>query len=156
REMTIFGLLVTAGMVALLSMLRITADELWGQRFLHVAVAPILLIIGAAWQRFEWRKHVPLVALGVVGFAISFLGAFYYYGVRGWAADAAGQSVLEWLEGDSVWNEVHFDARLFSVWIKGGKDPVPWSPVHVWAWTTPPNAPPWKVINLRDYADPQS
>jgi hypothetical protein len=156
REITVFALLVTVCTVGFLSSLVITADELWGPRFLHVTIAPLLLVIGAAWPRFAWRAHAPLIALGVAGFVISFLGAFYYYGERGAAAAAADQSVLEWLAGDSVWNEVLFDARLFQVWFKGGDDPVSWTPTHIWAWTAPPDAKPWKTINLRDYADPQS
>jgi len=52
--------------------------------------------------------------LGGLGIAISFLGAFYYYGARGWAATAAAQNTLEWYGGDPVWNEIQFDARLFS------------------------------------------
>jgi len=156
REITVFALLVTVCTVGFLSTLVVTADELWGPRFLHVTIAPLLLLIGAAWPRFTWRTHAPLMVLGVVGLGISFLGAFYYYGERGAAAGAADQSVLEWLAGDSVWNEVLFDARLFEVWARGGDDPVPWTPAHVWAWTAPPDAKPWKTVNLRDYADPQS
>ena len=156
RETVIFGLLVTVCIVGLISMLFVTADEVWGPRFLHVTVAPLLVIIGAASPRFEWRRHALLVVFGVVGVAISFLGAFYYYGARGWAATATGQNTLEWYAGDSVWNEIRFDARLFTIWLKGGTDPVMWSPTHYWAWTTPADAPPWKSVNLRDYADPQS
>lgn len=156
REITIFGLIVTACIVALLSMLVVTADEVWGQRFLHVAVAPLLLVIGAAWPRFEWRKHVVLLLLGCIGVAISFLGAFFYYGGRPGASEAAGQNTLEWLTGDSTWNEVIFDARLFRVWMKGGTEPVFWTPVHVWAWTPPKDAMTWKSVNLRNYTEPQS
>jgi hypothetical protein len=58
--------------------------------------------------------------------------------------------------GDTVWNEVHFDVRLFMVWLKGGNDPVPRIPLHYWAWTAPEGAQPWKTVNLREYADPQS
>jgi len=156
KEITIFGLLVTACIVAFLSTLVITADEVWGQRFLHVAIAPLLLVIGSAWPRFEWRRHIVLLLLGGVGLAISFLGAFYYYGARPGASEAASQNTLEWLSGDSVWNEVVFDARLFNVWMTGGTEPVLWTPAHVWAWTPPKDAMGWKSINLRDYAQPQS
>jgi len=55
-----------------------------------------------------------------------------------------------------VWNEINYDARLFSVWIKGGTDPVYWTPMHHWQWERPADAPPLKTVNLRDYADPQS
>ncbi len=156
REITIYALIVTACIMAFLSTLVITADELWGQRFLHVAVAPLLLLIGAAWPRFEWRKHVVLLLLGCIGVAISFLGAFFYYGERPDASEAAGQNTLEWLAGDSIWNEVIFDARLFRVWMKGGSEPVFWTPVHVWAWTPPKDAMTWKNVNLRKYTVPQA
>jgi hypothetical protein len=156
RDTTIFALLVTVCIVGLNSILFVTADEVWGPRFLHVTIAPLIVIIGAASPRFEWRRHVPLLVLGAFGVAVSFLGAFYYYGVRGWAATAAGQNTLEWFAGDSVWSEVRFDARLFKIWLMGGTDPVPWTPSHYWAWTVPPDAQPLKTLNLREYADPQS
>ena len=156
RDITIYALVVTACIVAFLSSLVITADEVWGQRFLHVAVAPLLLLIGAAWPRFEWRKHLVLLLLGSIGVGISFLGAFFYYGGRAGASEVAGQNTLEWLAGDSIWNEVLFDARLFNVWMKGGTEPVLWTPVHVWAWTPPKDAISWKSVNLRNYTEPQS
>jgi hypothetical protein len=156
REATVFGLLVTACTVAFLSVLIAPSDEVWGPRFMHIAIAPLLIIIGAAWPRFRWRTHAPALILGAVGLAISFLGAFYYYGARGWAAAAANQNTMEWQSGDNVWNEVRFNARLFRVWLKGGTDPVLWTPSHVWTWAPPKDAQPWKSVNLRDYADPQS
>jgi hypothetical protein len=156
RETAIFGLLVTVCMASFLSILVVSADELWGPRFMHVTIAPLLVIIGAANPLFRWRRHVPLLILGALGLGISFLGAFYYYGARGWAAEATGQNTLEWYTGDQVWNEVQFDALLFSVWLKGGTDPVLWTPEHYWAWAPPKDAPPWKTVNLREYADPQS
>jgi len=156
REATVFGLLVTACMVALISILSVSADEVWGPRFMHVTIAPLLVIIGAANPRFEWRRHFLLLLVGAVGVAVSFLGAFYYYGGRSWAATAAHQNTLEWFAGDSVWNEIRFDAQLFRIWLKGGTDPVLWTPAHVWAWKVPPDAEPWITLNLRDYADPQS
>jgi hypothetical protein len=156
QETAIFGLLVTACTVAFESILIVTADEVWGPRFMHVTVAPILVIIGAANPRFEWRRHVPLAVLGALGVAISFLGAFYYYGVRHGAAENTGQNTMEWLVGDSDWSEIQFNARLFSTWLKGGTQPVPWTPLHIWVWSPPPDAQPWKTVNLRDYAAPQS
>ena len=156
RETAVFALLVTVCTVAFLSILSVPADELWGPRFMHVTNVPLLLVLGAAWSRFRWRRHLAVVILSAVGFAVSFLGAFYYYGARGAAARAADQNVLEWLAGDNVWNEVLFDARLFEVWIRGGSDPALWTPSHTWAWEKPPDAQSWKTVNLREYADPQS
>jgi hypothetical protein len=156
RETTVFALLVTASMAAFISTLVVTADEAWGERYMHVAVAPLMVVIGAAWPRFEWKKHMALLFLGSVGLVISFLGAFYYYGERPMAAEAAKQNTMEWLSEDGVWNEIAFDARLFSVWWKGGTKPVLWTPAHLWAWSPPPGAMEWKSVNLPDYAEPQA
>jgi hypothetical protein len=61
---------------------------------------------------------VPLAALAIVGTAISFLGAFYYY-VLDFAAKKAGQNTLEWITGDYDWNHVQFNARLLRIWLSG-------------------------------------
>lgn len=156
RDIAIFSTLVLVCTVGLLSILTYTTDETWGSRYLHVAIAPLLVCIGAAWPSLQWRVHTPLAVLAVVGVAISFLGAFFYYGGRGTATDDAGQNTMEWLTSDNVWNEAAFDARLFQVWWHGGSDPVPWTPTHLWVWTPPKNAPPWRTIDLRKYADSQS
>jgi len=156
RSMTIFTLLVTGFMTMLISTLLVTADEVWGTRYMHVAIAPLSLCIGAAWPRLNWRTHVPLAALGALGVAISFLGAFYYYGSRSSAMYAGGQNTMEWIAGDSVWNEVAFDARAFNVWIEGCTEASPWTPKHIWVWELPPGTPPWKTIDMRTYCRPQS
>jgi len=156
RDVAVFVLLATGCTAVFIATLITTADELWGPRFMHVTVAPLLLIIGAAWPRFEWRRHAALLVSAVIGLSISFLGAFYYYGARDGAADDAHQNTLEWFAGDSVWNEIAFDARLFQVWWKGGTEPVLWTPTHIWVWTPPPGSAPWPTLNLRKYSDPQS
>jgi hypothetical protein len=156
RQTAIFALLVTGCTVALITPLIVQADEVWGPRYMHVAVAPLLLCIGAAWPRFRWQSVTPMVVLAAVGLVISFLGAFFYYGMRRMAIGNANQNTMEWIVGDSVWNEVTFNARLFSVWRKGGTAPVPWTPYHVWVWEAPPDTPDWKGIDLRTYSQPQS
>src|SRR5262249_5349014 len=149
--MTIFTLLVTGFMTMLISTLLVTADEVWGTRYMHVAIAPLLLCIGAAWPRLNWRTYVPVAALGALGVAISLLGAFYYYRSRGSAMYAGGQNTMEWIAGDSVWNEVAFDARAFNVWVEGCTEASPWTPKHIWVWELPPGTPPWKTIDMRTY-----
>jgi hypothetical protein len=156
RDTAVFATLVLACTVALLSTLTTFADEVWGPRFLHISIAPLLVCIGAAWPRFQWRRHAPMLFLAAVGVVTSFLGAFYYYGARGWALDAARQNTMEWLTSDTVWNEVTFNARLFQVWLRSGGKPVPWTPEHIWVWTKPPDVPAWRTINLQDYCKPQS
>jgi len=156
REMTIFALLVAICMLMFISVLVVSADELWGPRFFHVTIAPLLIVIGAACPRFQWRRDIALVLLGSIGIAISFLGAFYYYGGRQQVAAATDQNTFEWLAGDNTWNEVEFNARLFQSWIKPGDKPILWTPSHIWLWVPPANPLQWKTVNLRDYDDPQS
>jgi hypothetical protein len=157
REVAVFTALVilcTAGFVAILT--EPTADG-WGPRYLHIAIAPLILCIGAAWPNFRWRRDLLLVALAVIGLYVSFLGAAYYYGQRDFAAKATSQNTLEWMNGDSVWNPVAFHARLLHVWLlEPGTEPVMWTPKHIWVWTPPADAMAWKSINLREYSQPQS
>jgi hypothetical protein len=153
----IYALLVTLCTVAFLSLLKFPTDETWGCRYMHLAIAPLVLCIGAAWPRAGWRTVAPLAVLALVGAVVSFLGAFYYYGVQDFAMKDAGQNTAEWITGDTVWNPVEFNARLFAVWFsENGNAPVLWSAKHIWVWTPPPDTPPWKSINLRDYCQPQS
>jgi hypothetical protein len=96
------------------------------------------------------------VALAALGLFISFLGAFYYYGLQDIAAAHAGQNTIEWITGDTDWNHVTFNARLFRIWREGGTGPVLWTPKHTWVWRPPAGAQEWKSIDLRDFCQPQS
>ena len=156
RDMLIYAMLVTACTLGLISIMRFPTDEVWGCRYMHVAIAPLILCIGAAWTRFRWRLGSPLVALTLIGLVISFLGAFYYYGLLDFAMKDAGQNTVEWINGDSTWNPIEFNARLFRVWFHGGTAPVMWTPAHIWIWTPPADAQPWKSIDLRPFCQPQS
>ena len=155
RDIAVFALLVTCSVMGFLSTLIITADEVWGPRYMHVAVAPLLLFIGCVWSRFDYRQHVPLVALAIVGIVISFLGSFYYYGFRTFAMGDSGQNTMEWIVGDPTWHEITFNAREFALWWDGCPTS-PWTPRHVWVWERPKDAPEWKSIDLRNYCEPQS
>ena len=156
RDTTIFGLLLVGGIVFELSMLKAFADEVWGSRYLHTVIAPLLVVIGAAYPRFQWRRQLPLLALAAIGLCISFLGTLYYYGVRHLATMQTGQNTAEWIVDDRTWNEVLFHARLFGIWLHGGTGPVLWTPSHVWMYEPPPDALPWKTIDLRAFSQPQS
>ncbi len=157
REIAIFTLLVMICIVGFISVLTEPTADGWGPRYLHTAIAPLMLCIGAAWPTFKWRRHAILLVLVAIGVWISFLGAAYYYGQRDFAAAATAQNTLEWMNGDSVWNPVAFHARLLHVWLfEPGTAPVMWTPKHTWVWTPPLDAMTWKSINLRDYCQPQS
>jgi hypothetical protein len=151
----IFAILVTGGTAALLSLMKFQYDEVWGCRYLHLAIAPLILCIGAAWPRFRWKRDFVLVTAALVGLAVSFLGSFFYYGVRSFAARDARQNTAEWLTGDIHWNELTFSAHLFSVWLWKDAESS-WTPRHIWVWEAPPGAAPWETVDLRKYAEPQS
>jgi hypothetical protein len=152
----IFAMLVTGCTVAFLSLLMTASDDVWGARYLHVAIAPLVLCVGCAWHRFGWGRRILLIALVGIGGCISFLGAFYYYGVQEIAAKEVGQNTLEWMTGDEDWNHILFNARLFKVWIDGETSPVLWSAKHVWTWSPPAEAMQWKSLDLTKYCQPQS
>ncbi len=158
REIAIYTVLVTACALGLLSLLKYPGDETWGCRYMHPAIAPLVLCIGAAWPKFRWRREGgAFLFLAALGLMVSFLGAFYYYGTLNFAMKSAGENTMERINGDNNWNHILFNARLFNVWISDSNSaPVVWTPSHVWIWTAPPDAPPWKSINLRDYCQPQS
>jgi hypothetical protein len=155
REVTLFALFVTGSTLALVSMLIVSADEVWGMRYMHVTVAPLLLCIGVAWERFEWRRIAVFVPLVVLGISISFLGAFYYYGSRAAALYDGGHNTMQWLFGDPSWGEVAFNSKAFRVWLKGCPS-TPWTALHIWVWEPPPGALPWKPVDLQKYCQPQS
>ena len=124
RDITIFALLVTAGTVAFASVLRFPADEVWGSRYLHVAMAPLAVVIGAAWPAFDWKRHLPIAALGAIGVPVAFLGAFFYYGNLVAAGAAAGQNTMEWMTGDHVWNPIRTGRQaLYRAGTKAGPSP---------------------------------
>ena len=154
RNVTVFALLAVGGVVGGFAILRFFADEVWGPRYLHSCVAPLLLIIGASRSRFSLRRDALLLPLMALGVAISFFGAIYYYGILHFAAMQTSQNTAEQLTGDPVLNQVRFNARLFAVWLKHPDAPVPWTPKHLWMYKRPPNVPPDKSIDLRTLAQP--
>ncbi len=154
RALAIFALLVLGGLVCGHSLPRFYTDETWGPRYLHSAIAPLVLCIGATRERLRLRTAVPVLVLAAVGFWVSFLGAFFWYGVQHQAAIATSQSTLEALQGDIVWNPILLDERLFSYYLHGGERL--WTPSHTWWFDKPPDAPVVKSVDLAQYAVPQS
>ena len=157
RNLAVFALLVAACTAGFISLLSVPSDEIWGPRYMHVAIAPLLICIGAAWPQLEWKIGVPLGGLAAAGFVISSLGAFSSYGVPSLAMRETAQNTMEWINGDPVWGGPIFEFRLLRTWLKPGLDPVPWTPSHHWVWEPPVNFPSdWRTIDLREYSTPQS
>jgi hypothetical protein len=161
RRVVVFAALVAIGLAGGFSMIRNWwSDETWGPRYLHSAVAPLVLLLGVAWRGERmppvWRRSAAAVtALGV---GISFLGVFFYYGALHDACTKASQATLETLQGDPIWNHVVFDGRLFRAWLRGadrpGAPPAAWVPAHYWWYVTPPGFPGWPAVDLRPLARP--
>jgi hypothetical protein len=144
-------------MAGFISLLIATSDEIWGPRYMHVAIAPLLVCIGAAWPRLEWKIGLALAGLAVTGFAFSFLGAFSSYGAPSSAMRDAAQNTMEWINGDSAWGGPYFESQLVRAWWTPGNGPVFWVASHHWVWEPPENFPAeWRTIDLRDYSTPQS
>lgn len=157
REVAIFALLVVTCTLALMSVMTTQTDETWGCRYMHLAIAPLVLCIGVAWPRFRWfPQGAVLVLLAVLGLVIALLGAFYYYGIVNFAMKDTSQNTMEWTTGDYVWNPITFHSRLFRVWLHDSATPVLWTPKHIWVWAPQPDAMAWKSIDLRQYCQPQS
>jgi hypothetical protein len=157
RDLVVFAMLLATCTAAFISLLIVTSDEVWGPRYMHVVIAPLLLCIGAAWPRLEWKILLPLTALAAAGFVVSFLGSFSSYAVPSRAMRDAGQNTIEWINGDPVWGGPEFEFRLFRTWLTPGEAPVLWTPFHRWVWVPPTEAPmQWKTIDLRNYSTPQS
>jgi hypothetical protein len=154
RTLAIFTLLVLGGLVSGHALQRYYTDETWGPRYLHTAVAPIILCLGATRQRLRLRTALPVLALAALGFWVSFLGAFFWYGVQQQAAISVSQSTLETLQGDIIWNPILLDERLFSYYLHGGERF--WTPSHTWWFAKPNDAPVVRDVDLAQYAFPQS
>jgi hypothetical protein len=65
RSLVIFALLVLGGLIGGFALVVVWTDETWGPRYLHSAIAPLLMCLAAARRSVEssTRRDVPLLAL---------------------------------------------------------------------------------------------
>jgi hypothetical protein len=160
-QVVIFSLLTLGGLIAGSSIFVFWADETWGPRYLHAAVAPLVVCLGLARRGVPMRPRTeaPLLAAMVLGVAVSGLGVIFYYGTASLAATAAGRATLEDIQYDPDWNPIRLHAVLKKVLLRGpGAGPVTWPPPrHRW-FPAPRESfavQPPAVIDLRPYAQPQ-
>jgi hypothetical protein len=103
---------------------------------------------------------MPLVALSAAGIAVSFLGAFFYYGTLHSAVSQAIPPTIEALQYEPEWNHIRFNGKLLQEWVVGSnpEEPASWPPPrHRW-FPNPGQGPiayPERTVALRDYAHPQ-
>jgi hypothetical protein len=157
RRVAVFAALALGGLVGGCSLVFFWSDETWGPRYLHSAIAPLLICLAVSKQKiqFRFRREIPLIVLGILGTAVSFLGAFYYYGEVQRAATRSSQSTIEALQYDPNWNHIRINLKLLQLWMSGSGEPEPWPPARRWWYEQPLNAGPATTIDLRDFALPQ-
>ncbi len=162
RRITTFALLVLLGMAGGMALTLYWTDETWGPRYLHVAVAPLVLLLALRGRREPFRpaRNLAVVLSVVLGLGVSFLGSAFYYGSLARAARVSEQNTLENFQHNPVWNHVRFNARLLDVWLGRpvlgiSSDPL-WTPEESWLFgMRPPGAPEWKTVDLRPLSRPQ-
>ena len=143
-----------------MDLLNTWTDETWGPRYLHCALAPLVVALGVTRRREvptlrrEWAVLLALAA----GAGVNFLGSAIPYGALHTAMIDASQHTLESAQSDPVWNQVRFNARLFGVWIErvgGAGGPRLWTPAHHWWLRDAPPGWSWKPVDLAPLARPQ-
>jgi hypothetical protein len=156
----VFAALVLAGLVGGLCLLGMWSDETWGPRYLHSAVAPLILCLAAARRdrALRLRREPALVLAVAIGLAVSFLGVAFYYGTLMGVATSATSPTLETLQSDMTWNHVRFNGRLLRVWLRtlrGAAYPQYLPAGWFWSFQRLEQPPSWKRVDLTPYAHPQ-
>lgn len=160
-RIVIFAGLTLVGLIGGCSLIFFWSDETWGPRYLHSSIGPLIICLALTKHsvRFRYRREIPLIALALLGLAISFLGAFFYYGTLHLTAIRSSQSTLEALQYDPNFNHIRFNLKLFELWLQGNHAPEGaaefWPPARRWWFEPPPDAPALKTVNLREVATPQ-
>lgn len=162
RRLAVFAVLTIAGLAGGFALLDVWSDETWGPRYLHSAVAPLVLCLAAARRAkpARLRHEVPLAVAAGLGFAVSLLGALFYYGSLAGVAFRTVPVTIGTFQGDPVWNHVRFNARLLEVWLRmrTGRSTGPefLRPGRPWNFRDPSAVPPWNPVDLRSKAFPQA
>lgn len=161
KATVIYALLVLLGLVFGCSISVAWSDETWGPRYLHSAIAPLVICLATARSdtRFRLYREIPLLALGSLGLGVSLLGALFYYGNLFGAATLTGQATLESLQYDPALNHIRFNMNLARAGLSRMRDPegphVTWQAKHRWWFFAPPDAPPSRAIDVESMLTPQ-
>lgn len=158
----VFSVLVLLGLVSGYSLVTVWAEETWGPRYLHAAIAPLVICLAAALSASgESRKQKTLfAAAAVLGLLVSLPGALVAYIGLHSAAARTDRATLVALQYDPALNHPRFNYRLLQIWLAakfgGAKQPVLWPPPVAWWFERPAGQPPDKTVDLREWAAPQS
>jgi hypothetical protein len=160
RRVAVFALLTLLGFAGSLVFLEMWADETWGPRYLHSAIAPLALCLAASRRDrvLGLRKEAPLAVAVVLGLLVSFLGACFYYGSLMNIAARTRPLTMESLQGDLTWNHIRLNARLLGVWLsrRGSDDPPQYLRApRLWDFRNPQWQQTWNKVDLRPFSEPQ-
>ena len=159
-RLVIFAVLAVTGLAGGSSLFVFWADDTWGARYMHAAVAPLIVCLAVARPGpLDLRAELPLVASIAGGFGVALLGVLFYYGTASLAANAAAERTIEDIQHDPDWNPPRLHAVLLKVWLGGRESgPAPW-PLPRHRWFPAPGEPfafhASPVIDLRQFAEPQ-
>ena len=135
-HIAVFAILTLLGLLGGTSLVFFWSDETWGPRYLHSAIAPLILCIAAARRgiAFRVRRELPAIVLSIAGLAVSALGVFADYGAVYFGTIDTKQSTLEALQYDPAWSHIRINLRLAQIWYSRGKSNVaqPWPPPQHW------------------------
>jgi hypothetical protein len=155
QRIVVFALLTLIGLAGGFSLIYIWADETWGPRYLHAAIAPLIICFAVTRKArtFRFGKEIPLLMLAVLGTIISFLGIIIPYTVLHRAATESSRSSLETLQYDTNWNHPLFNLRLLRARLfSDPPDSETWPPDPHWWFEQPVDASASKKVNLRQLA----
>src|SRR6266404_3965494 len=164
-RLAIFAGLALLGLMAGSSLLWCWSDETWGPRYLHAAIAPLLVSFAVTKKavQFRFRKEIPLLVLVSLGVAVSFVGSLFYYGTLQRVATQTSQATIENFEYNPNWNHIRFNAKLLRLWFRGQtnghlNEIEPWPPVQTrwYPFGGEGSYVETKQVSLGDYAIPQA
>jgi hypothetical protein len=157
-RVVIFAALVLLPTVGALSLLASWSDEVWGPRYLHCAVAPLIVAYAASrkGRPFRASREAAWLSLAAAGTVVSFLGAFFHYGQVYGAATRSSLSTLEAYQYDPNLNHIRFNLRLLGMWARPPQAAENWPPPRFWLWARPADRERVHRVDLRPFAVPQS
>ncbi|HMV49055.1 MAG TPA: hypothetical protein PKC13_08415 [Blastocatellia bacterium] len=156
--LTIFAVLTLGGLVAGFSLVNVWSEETWGPRYLHSAIAPLLVCLAAAWQtkpaEESLKEKISLFATIALGLFVTLPGVLIPYTSLHQAMTRSERATLPALQYDPIFNHVRFNYLLLRIWLKAPDAPVSWPPAPLWWFEKPVDAVA-KTVDLREWASPQ-
>jgi hypothetical protein len=160
RPEVVFALLSFAGLALGFSLLLPWSEETWGPRYLHSAVAPLVVALGVCrgWRPPSLRRDAVLCLAVLAGVAVNALGVAVYYGTLHGVMTTAGESSLAAIQHDPAWNPVRFHAWVLGEWLADPEAapgrPHPWVVERFWWYERPAGEGP-VVVDVADRVRPQ-